>query len=229
MDLYSLIIENKYALEFIYAITIALICAVIVVKTDKYFKLSLHQGIRYFRNAFFFYGFAFMAKYIFGILSDLGFEFVYVAQIIFEYLIIMAGFFLFYSLMWKKFESSNTEEMPTSSLLNGKVAIFHVMAVVISVLDYLWGDYDFLFLSQITVFSCASIIAAVNLRKTNKKYSFPRFYLVAMILSLGAWVLNFLAEKYFNWDIAILIDISIINLLFFLLFLYGVIKVTKIK
>ena len=227
MDLYSVIIENKLVLELLYTLAIGLICAVIFIKADKFFRLSLHQGIRYFRNAFFFYGVAFIARYIFGVLSDLDFEWVYLSQIIFEYFIVMAGFFLFYSLIWRKFESS--KEMSFSSLLNAKITIFHLMAIVIAVLDYLWMTYNFMFFSQIVIFFCASVIAYINYRKDGKKHKFPKFYFIAMLLSLGIWILNFSAKTYFKWDHGLLIIVGITNVIFFLLFLYGVIKVTKIK
>jgi len=227
MDLYSIILENKLTLEALYTLAISLICAVIVIKTDRFFRLSLHQGIRYFRNAFFFYGVAFIARYVFGLLSDLNFEPVYIAQMIFEYFIVMAGFFLFYSLIWKKFESSKQKSF--SSLFNVRILIFHLMAILIAVLDYLWGSYDFMFFSQMIIFLIACMIAAMNLGKDYGNHKFPKFYLAAMVLSLGAWALNFLAETFFNWDFSILIGISVINILFFLLFLYGVIRITKTK
>jgi hypothetical protein len=227
MDLYSLIIENKSVLEIAYAFIISLICAIIVIKTDKFFKLSLHQGIRYFRNAFFFYGVAFIARYLFGILSDLNFKSISVVQVIFEYFLVMAGFFLLYSLVWRKFESPKEEYF--SSLLNAKVAVFHLMALIIAILDVLWMTYRFMFFSQIIIFSYASIIAYLNYRKDRKGHKFPKFYFLAMLLGLGFWILNFLAEKYFEWNHNILIDIGVMNSLFFLLFLYGVIKVTKIE
>lgn len=225
MSLYSLILANKWLLEVLYAFIIALICAVIVIKTDKFFRLSLHQGIRYFRNAFFFFGVGFIAKYIFGLLSDLNFSFVYVAQVIFEYFLVMAGFFLLYSLVWRRFESSR--EGYFSSLFNAKIAVFHVMALVIALLDDIWRTYYFMFASQIIIFFYASIISFANLRRNRNKYKFQKFYFVAMLLGLIAWTLNLLAPLYFNWSSEILINIGIINIIFFLLFLYGVIKVTK--
>ena len=227
MGLYSLIIENKWVLELLYALAVSLICAVIVIKTDKFFRLSLHQGIRYFRNAFFFYGVAFIVRYIFGILSDLGFSSVYVVQAIFEYFLIMAGFFLLYSLVWRKFESSKEEYF--SSLLNAKIAVFHLMALIIAVLDEAWHTYYFMFASQIIIFFYASIVSFANLRKNRNKHQFPKFYFVAMLLGLIAWTLNLLAPLYFNWNSGLLINVGIINVVFFLFFLYVVIKVTKIK
>ncbi len=227
MNLYSLIIENKNILEVLYALAVGLICAVIVVKTDKFYRLSLHQGIRYFRNAFFFYGVAFIVRYIFGLLSDLEFESVFIVQIIFEYLLVMAGFFLLYSLVWRKFESGKEEYF--SSLFNAKIAVFHLMALIIAVLDEAWRTYYLMFISQIAIFFFASIISFANLRKNSKKHSFQKFYFAAMLLGLVAWTLNLLAPLYFNWGSEILINIGIINIVFFLFFLYGVIKVTKIK
>ncbi len=225
MDLYSLIVQNKLLLELIYAVVVGLICAVIVIRTDKFFRLSMHKGIRYFRNAFFFYGVAFIGRYIFGILSDLEFDFVYVAHAIFEYFLVMAGFFLLYSLIWRKFESY--KEKYFSSLFNAKIAVFHAMALILAIMDVIWQTYDFMFISQIIIFFSASVISYINFIRGRNKHNFSKFYFLAMLLSLGAWVLNFLAEKYFNWDHGLLIGVGIADVAFFILFLYGVIKFTK--
>jgi hypothetical protein len=148
-------------------------------------------------------------------------------QVIFEYFLIMAGFFLLYSLIWKKFESS--KENYFSSLLNARIIVFHVMALIVAVLDEVWQTYYFMFISQIAIFFYASIVSFANLRKNKNKHKFPKFYFLAMLLGLVAWTLNLLAPLYFNWNSGILINIGAINVVFFLLFLYGVIKVTKIK
>lgn len=225
MSLYSWIISNKEVFEIIYALMIGLVCALIVVKTDRFFRLSLHQGIRYFRNAFLFYGAAFLFKYFLGI--EMSSNYSLAIKIIFEYLIVMAGFFLLYSLIWKKFEFSREEY--ASSLFNFRIMIFHLMAVVIVVLDYLWQTYFFMFLSQIAIFVYAAIISYVNYRKLGKKHKFLKFYFASMVLGLAAWLLNLLVASYLEWNKKVLIDIGVINGIFFLLILYGVIKVTKIK
>jgi hypothetical protein len=148
-------------------------------------------------------------------------------QIIFEYFLVMAGFFLLYSLVWRRFEKPNEEYF--SSLFNIKIAAFHLMALIIAVLDNTWRTYYFMFLSQIVIFFYASIVSFANFRKNTNKQNFKRFYFIAMLLGFAAWTLNLLAPLYFNWSSGILIDIGIINILFFILFLYGVIRVTKIK
>ena len=65
MDIYGFIIQNKELFKIIYALVIVLICILIVIKTNKLFRLSFHTGIRYFRNTFFFYGIAFAIRYLF--------------------------------------------------------------------------------------------------------------------------------------------------------------------
>ncbi len=217
---YEWIIANKELIKIFYALIIVFICAVIVLKTDRLFRLSSHKGIRYFRNAFFFFGIGFIIRYFFGVLPNYRF----IITIIFEYFLIMAGFFLLYSLLWKKIEASGSDYY--SSLFNAKIFIFYVMSFVIVLLDYLWGTYYLMFSSQIILFSLASIISYANYKKNGKRHKFLKFYFIAMMLSLVAWMLNALASLLLNWHQGILIVIYLLNIIIFLLFLFGVIKVT---
>lgn len=221
MGLYSLVTDNKWILELLYTFIIFSICMVIVLKTDRFYRISFHNGIRYFRNAFLFFGMGFLARYF----INYGFSInnIEIIKTIFEYLIIMAGFFLFYSLIWKKFASK--EEY--SSLFNSKIIVFHLMAVILAVLDSIWQSYNFMFFSQMIIFSYTSIIAFINYTNNSEKFKFLKFYFIGMLLVLSAWVLNFLAASFFHWNQMILINIGIINVIFFFLFLYGVIKAIK--
>jgi hypothetical protein len=228
MLLYNLIVENKELLKIFYALVIAMICAFIVIKTNRLFKISSHQGIRYLRNAFFFYGIAFIIRYFLGVLSfqgDLGQIYNFLIQIFFESFIIMAGFFLLYSLLQKKIES----EVNFNSLFNQKVILFYGIAFVIAIIDFLWKTSYLMFISQIMLFAYASIIGFINYKKNGRKHKFLKFYFMAMLLSFTAWILNALAAVYFNWDKGIMMSIYGINIIFFLLFLYGIVKVTRVK
>jgi len=229
MYLYNFIIENKELFKIIYALIIGLICAIIVIKSHRLFHLSLHKGIRYFRNAFFFYGIAFIIRYFFGtgfLYDYTGLNYQIAVGILFEYFLIMAGFFLLYSLLWKKIESSESEYL--TSLFNSKIIVFYAMTAVIVFLDYIWQTYYFMFFSQIVLFAFASVLSYINYKKNGKQHKFLKFYFIAMILNLIAWSLNALAALYFNWHHGFLINIYILNIIIFLLFLYGVIKVTNI-
>jgi hypothetical protein len=213
------LIENKELLKFIYTFIIVGICAIIVFKTDRLFGLSSHQGIRYLRNAFLFYGIGFFVRSLLELNPMLSMP----LNILFEFFLIMAGFFLFYSLFWKRFKVSAT----SSSLLNPWIILFYLMALIMAILDRLWSTYLLMFFSQILLFSFASMISLKNYLKNGKKRKFLKFYFVAMMLSLGAWTLNALAALYFNWNQGAVMGVYVINVVIFLLFLYGIVKVTK--
>ena len=214
--IYELISQNKEVFRALYSIVIGLICFVIFIKTNRLFNLSYHQGIRYFRNAFFFYGLAFISRYLI--------IFIYppIMRLVFEFLLIMAGFSLFYSLLWRRFEQKDS----FSSLFNGRILVFYLMSLIIIFLDYLWTLYLFMFVSQIILFIFASIISYMKY-KESKKQTFLKLYFIAMVLNLLAWILNSVVAFFLNWNQIIVINIHLLNLIIFLLFLYGVMKVTK--
>jgi len=214
--LYNWIIENKEILKIFYALIIIFICAIIVYRTDKLFRLSSYQGIRYFRNAFFFYGLAFIVRYFIGV----SFNHILV-KIFFEFFIIMAGFFLLYSLIWKKFN------IQKSSLFSPVISLFYLMTILIVFLDCTWNTNYFMLGSQIILFTIASIISFTNYINKGNKHKFLKFYFLAMLLNLIAWILNTFAILFLNWNQNLLINIYGINIIIFLLFLFGVIKLTR--
>ncbi|GBE20485.1 MAG TPA: hypothetical protein ENG87_01615 [Candidatus Pacearchaeota archaeon] len=223
-----LLIENKELIKIFYGLIIAVICIFIVYRSDKLFRISMHKGIRYFRNAFLFYGLAFIIRYLFGAMifyNYLSQFYSPVINILFEFFLVMAGFFLLYSLLWKKIET--TEENYYTSLFNSKIAIFYFMSLMIVLLDYLWGTHGFMFVSQIILFAVISIVSYINYIKKGGRHRFLKFYLIAMLFSFAAWVMNFITAVYLNWNQALLINVYILNMLIFLLFLWGVVKVTK--
>jgi len=137
----------------------------------------------------------------------------------------MGGFFLLYSLLWKKIETKN--EKYTSSLMNPKISVFYMMAIIISVLDLINLSHFYMFLSQITVFAIASLISFVNYFNHPEK-KFLKLYFAAMVLSFITWILNAFSAFYFGWDQGIMINIYVINTIIFLVFLYGVVKFTSL-
>jgi hypothetical protein len=217
-EIYSFVAQNRVLFRFLYSVIIAFICLIIVLKTDRLFRISSHQGIRYFRNAFFFYGLAFIFRYILG--NPIYFN---PMRVVFEFFMIMGGFCLFYSLLWKRFENSKD----VSSLFNSRIIIFYILTIIIVALDYLWKGFTFMFISQIILFFFASIISYQNYKKDGKKYKFLKLYFIVMVLNFIAWILNFAFTAFFDWRLRWVANIYIINVLVFLIFLYGVVKLTK--
>jgi len=228
MGIYGFIIQNKEVFKLFYALIVVSICVIIVFKTHKLFKLSSYNGLRYFRNSFFFFGLGFASRYFLKfVLYPLGYtSYNYLPLLFFEFFVIMAGFFLLYSLIWKKLESY--QKSYKSSLFNPGLFIFYILALIIVILDYSWDMANLMYFSQIAVFFIASIISLVNsISQKKQKHHFQKFYFLAMFLVFIAWILNTLASSYFQNNQIVWINIYILNMVFFLIFLYGVIKVTK--
>ena len=218
MYLYDLLLNNRDLLKLFFTIIIGIVCFIIVLKTNRLFKLSYHQGIRYFRNAFFFYGLAFILKYLMEIIYPS------VTKVIFEFFLIMAGFFLLYSLMWKKFESK--DKGADSSLFNSRIFLFYTLTIILIFLDYIWQGYCFMFGSQIILFTYASIISYINYKKAIGK-GFTGLYFIVMLLNLITWTANFITSTFLNWYRPIVIGVYVLDVIIFLTFLYGVLSVTK--
>lgn len=226
MDLYSFIINNKEIFKVFYAFFIVAVCMSIVIKSHRFFQLSSHEGIRYFRNAFFFYGLAFIVRYflIFLFFDDLS-QYRFFIDVFFEFFIVMAGFFLLYSLLWRNFDGRNRY----SSLFNSKISIFYVMSLIIVVLDLIWGRFNFMFLSQTILFLILSFLSYSKYTKSKSKSSFLRLYCLAVLLSFIAWILNAIVILFFDLNKIFIINVYLLNTIFFFLFLWGVIRAERIR
>jgi hypothetical protein len=225
MNFFDVVWQNKEVFKLLFTIAVGLICFFIVLRTDRLFKISSHQGIRYFRNAFFFYGAAFIMRYILGqihLISNAPQMYSSIATGVFEFFLIMAGFSLLYSLLWRKFEPEGGIH---SSLFNTRFLIFYLLALTVVLLDYVWATYAFIFSVQIILFIFATAISYSNYQKS-KDRAFLKLYFIVILLNLIAWVANFLVATLFEWHTGGVIGIYILNLVIFLLFLYGVMKVT---
>ena len=226
MDLYSFVLANKEIFKIVYALIIVAICFLIVTKSNRFFQLSSHTGIRYFRNAFFFFGLAFASRYFLIFLFTGVFSpYRLFSNILFEFFLLMAGFTLLYSVMWRRLEP---ERHSSSSLFNSKISIFYAMSIIIVILDLIFGGFKLMFISQIILFLFLSAISYSKMSRNRGKNKVSKLYFLAMVLSLIAWILNAVVMMYFDLNKILLTNVYILNTIFFLLFLYGVIKATRV-
>jgi len=227
--LYEWILTNKEFLKVAYALIICFICAIIVLKTDRMFKLSDYQGLRYFRNAFFFYGLAFVVRFILGGISNISGDYIWIYYVgikfFFEFFIVAAGFFLLYSLIWKRFE----QEKSHHSFLNIRSGILYTITLLIVLLNLSFNTSLFMYFSQIILFMVMSFISYIKYGRDGVKYRFLKYYVTIMVLGLIAWILNMALDYFLNWNKVVQIGVYILNVLFFFFFLYAITKITKNK
>jgi hypothetical protein len=222
------VVQNRELVKLIYGLIVALICLIIVFKTDKIFRISLHKGIRYFRNAFLFYCVGFLIRYVFGsnlLFSNMGGLYNPILKALFEFFMIMGGFFLLYSLLWKKIEAPRARYL--SSLMNANILVLYLISIIIVSIDILYNSFYALFVSQIFLFTMAFAISFSNYLSKGKQRKFLMFYFIAMGLSLVAWGLNGLAALLLEWSMGVIITIYLINIIIFLIFLSGILNFTK--
>jgi len=226
--IYDWILTNRESLKIIYALVVCFICVIIVLKTDRLFKLSDYQGLRFLRNSFFFYGLAFVFRFILGgtkLFPSFGDGYFMAIGVIFEFFVIVAGLFLFYSLTWKYFEKKSVYH----SLLNIRAFVFYFLALLIIILNLFLHPPVLVHLSQIVLFFIMGIISLKNYLNENKKYRFLKNYFFAIILGLLFWVIDFVLRYFSGPNSTVQIVSYGINSVFFLVFLYGVIRITRTK
>ena len=75
-------------------------------------------------------------------------------------------------------------------------------------------------------FFFASIISYKNY-KEKKERRFLKLYFWVMFISFISWTANYIFVNFFGWRLRWLANVYALNVIVFLVFLYGVIKVTK--
>jgi len=233
---YDWILENKEILKIVYALFVVFVCSIIVLKTDRLFKISDYQGLRYFRNSFFFFGIAFLTRYLLGLGGgSQGFPENYslIVNSLFEFFIITGGLLLFYSLIWKKVEKSKHYH----SFFNLNMVVLYSVALVITIIDSIviqgGGAGGLMYISQVLLFLGMSVMSYLNQKKssdTKKRGSnFAQLHFFIISIGLIVWVLNTALYFFWNWNSLIEIIVYALNIVFFSLFFYAVIKLTDNK
>jgi len=144
-----------------------------------------------------------------------------ITWLLYEFFFVMAGFFLLYSLLWRRFGGKS------SSLFNGPIFILYSLALIIAILDFFWLGYDIMFFSQIIVFSFAGGIAFEKYGANIGGGGFLRLYLSVILLMLLTRIIHFFVSSFFEWNTFGIITVYSLEIFTFLLFLYGIIKVTR--
>ena len=83
-----------------------------------------------------------------------------------------------------------------------------------------------MFFSQIILFFFASTISYKNY-KEKKERRFLRLYFWVMFISFISWTANYIFANFLDGRLRFLANVYALNVIVFLVFLYGVIKITK--
>ena len=230
MDLTQLYLQYQPLFIPIYLLLVSMLSLVISLKVKKLYDLSLHRGIKLFGLAFLFFSIAFFVQFIFSILMYFGYEnnltIRLTGMIFFNYLIALPGFYIVYSLVRKE-----VEENCTKTVSNLKVASLHIIALIIAIAGLFFPTLSnhLLFIPQLLVLAYGLLISYQNYQATRqeRKNNFLQMYFIAMVLWFTGYLFNYLQGFVTPYLLIFPLYVQLLTLGIFIIFFYGVIKVTS--
>ena len=189
MPPFHLIDPTRLAVELAYTLIVVFLCFSIYYKTREIFDLTKHEGIKYFRITFLFFGLAYISRFISVLLKLIIVTFdIYFPMYLFGiFSLVFIGYFstmailsLTYSVLLKKIYIKHT-------FLKHTFLLFNIIAILISGIAFFTRSPFILILAQAVLLIFTSIIVAYyifsNLRKISGLY-------ILYILFFLFWIVN---------------------------------------
>lgn len=176
-----------WGLEALHSGLVALICLVIYLKTRDLQKLSSHEGVKYFRLTFLFFGIASLLKlltrhlaisfFFYPGLLDVSMWVLALGVLCITYTHTMAAFFLLYSISWRNQESERKL----------KPWMLHIIALTVSSLIILTNASALYIIFQVSI-----VAYSIGIIHTKFKSGKKSQMLVIYEWLLVFWMLNLL-------------------------------------
>jgi len=207
--------------EIVFTVAAVVFCFLIYFKTKESYELTKYEGIRYFRDAFLFFGLSYAIRFFFSLvlLSIIAFDFI-VPRIMFIPLFILplgyfstiGIFYLIFSSVWKSFKSR--------SLL----VLGHSAAILLSIISFITRSHMILLYFQSALLVLAMIFSS-TMHKSEKRVSHAKvlYFLVALLWLINLWVID--RRRPFSAEIEIFFEL--VSLAVFIAIYYKVSKWVK--
>jgi len=183
-----------FSTEILFTVIAVIFCFIIYFKTREIYKLTKYEGIRYFRDAFLFFGLSYVMRFLFSLamLSRIAFDFIVPREMFgpifilpLGYLSTMGIFYLIFSTTWKRF--------------NNKIMLIigHVVAVALSIVSFITRSHLILLYLQSALLVITVVLSFIakkdgNKLKGGKKLSGARilYILIAMLWLINLWIID---------------------------------------
>lgn len=198
---------TSFWIELFFALMVVILCFLIYKKTKEIYDLTSHKGIKYFRQAFLFFGVAFLSRFLLMlsiILNDgplFGKGLFQLGFFIFIYSGLMAALLLVYSTIWNKFKDPDRY-----------FYWINLIALSIALVDTIFNPRENFFFI-ITLLLLISTIISFSSRESNKTL---KTYVIYIFLFL-AWFSSILANFFVRFSTLSGIILYVISALLFLL------------
>jgi len=177
------LLSVSVGMEIIYSFVIILCSLMVYYGTKELYELTNHKGIKYFRLAFLFFAIAYFFRsfikflvYFFGVkaVREIPQFIAPLTLFVFIYASSMAIFYLFYSIICKKWEN--------------KSYLFHIFAILVSAVIVLFTS-PWIYVG-INVILFVLLTAGICIMHRNKKEHKKNRFFIVYILLFAFWLLN---------------------------------------
>lgn len=211
----------RFGTEILYTLVIVLLCFGIYLKTRESYNLTKHKGIKYFRDAFLFFGLSYLIRVI-GVFLNFSQKLIgldisrgpmfFWMLIPVSYFSTIAILYLIYSSTWKKIGNK---------LL---LVLSHLLALFLSIVTFLTRSPHILLYIQSGLLVFAVALAFLTTKKNKKKIQTKLFYfLISVSWLFNIWIVS--TKRMFPFEIKIILQL--ISVIVFLIMYYKVNKWVK--
>jgi len=216
--------SGNFGIDIIYSFVIIVCSLMVYFGTKELYDLSGHKGIKYFRQAFLFFAFAYFfrsfIKFIciysnIPVVFELNLRIIgTLSMFLFMYFSAMAVFYLLYSVMWKKWNHG-------SKVVN----MFHVLALIIAVVSVLFRSRLVHLGINVILFIFIMFVVLVSYANSKHKKKNSDLYVIYILLFVF-WMFNIIDVLIPNFLKLYQLSIYLSSIMIFLLILYKVLKNT---
>ncbi len=209
----------EFGAEVFYTLLIVLLCFFIYFRTKSMYELSRYKGIQYFRNAFLFFGFAHITRFLFYlfILITRAFDLrplrglPQYSLVFTTYFSTMAIFSLIYSMTWKGRTHNHFDILANViSVFLALLALIHRSSIIVAC-------------SQLLLVVLAFVISLVGKRKDKHISQMKVLYSLILLF----WLFNLFIVGPGMLPDEIRITFQAISLAVFMIITYRILKWTK--
>lgn len=210
--------------ETFYTLVVIAVCLAIYLKTRRMYKLTYHQGLFYFSNAFLFFALSFLSRFFLRfrfppeaipaerMIFSLGY-------LLFFYTGVVAAFMLLYSTMWKK--TAKPTKRPFYNIL--------FLALLTSLIATIALPFPPAFVTFMgIIFVGSSALSYLNYKASEKKDRLLGLYAIYALLLL-AFVANAISHFAIFISSGVAIFMYVLSIAAFLAQLYLVFSSSKSK
>jgi len=191
-------------------VCVVILCFLIYLKTRESYELTKHSGIKYFRDAFLFFGLSYVARFFFSLifLSRMAFDIHIPRNIIMPGFIFIMGylstigiFYLMFGFLWKKFDNKMI------------IIAAHGIAALLSIIAFTTRSHLILLYLQ-SIFLIVAIILSIMLHKGKKiTQTIMFYYLLCALWLINLWIISRIRPFSFGIDFFIDLLFEILSLI----------------